>query len=526
MSDAVPISEGPPTGAIEWRRPHPYTLLIELVSSVRDLIFPIAFILLQGSGDSETFVTEILPLIAIVLPIGTAIARYFTTRYALTDEALLHNYGIIKRNKQVLPRRNIQNLSTSAGLIARATGLQELTISDASQGGDINLRLLSVEDAESLMSLLRQESGATVAQPGEHGTVDPLNPTLADYPEPGSSLDRLAAPTSGAAAFVDDPIHELVLSDLVKFRTVTSGGPLMGIAVVIGLLIAYLTIPELSENLSWSGALFVVGPIGAGLVAAFAPVFSLGGFRLWSDPDRLRIKTGLLTEVQLNARRERLQLIRVDRHVLAQKIGLEAVQFETADVEGNTAHVNFLAPAVSSESWQRFASDALGEVELSEADLRKVSPLTKRRSLVRFAMGGITPLLALGAAIAFAEGTSRMLVIAIAVALIAGYLALAVWYANRRAERLGWAVGEDQFLFRSGVVGEQLVLVRKEKLQVLRAHQTYFQRRLGLATLQLGTAGVGLLGNVTLPDLELSVANGVLDHLAEASASTQLSRTL
>lgn len=511
------------SGEIEWRRPHPYTLLIELVSSVRDLIFPIAFILVQGSGDSETFVADILPLIAIVLPIGTAIARYFTTRYALTDEALLHNYGVIKRNKQVLPRRNIQNLSTSAGLIARATGLQELTISDASQGGDVNLRLLSVEDAESLMSLLRQESAAALAQQTA-STTGVASPTSVGGSEP--SLDQLAAPTAGAAAFVDDPIHELVLSDLIKFRTVTSGGPLMGLAVVVGLVVAYLTIPELSENLNWSGALFVLGPIGAGLVAAFAPVFSLGGFRLWSDPDRLRIKTGLLTEVQLNARRERLQLIRVDRHVLAQKIGLEAVQFETADVEGNTAHVNFLAPAVSSESWQRFASDALGEVELSENDLQKVSPLTRRRSLVRFGFGAVGLLAVLGTAIAFAQGTSRTIVIAITCVLAAGYAALAIWYSNRRAERLGWAVGQDQFLFRSGVVGEQLVLVRKEKLQVLRAHQSYFQRRLGLATLQLGTAGVGLLGNVTLPDLDLHVANKVLDHLADASASTRLSRTL
>ncbi len=510
-----PPASAPPIGEIEWKRPHPYTLLIEFVSSVRDLIFPIVFILASG-GSGDALATEALPALALLAPVGFAMARYFTTRYALTEEALLHNYGVLRRNKQVLPRRNIQNLSTSAGLIARATGLMELTVSDASKGGDISLRLLSVEDAEGLMTLLRRDAMESSA-------------AVSDVPPNSGQMPGMAAP-SGASAFVADPIHTLDLIDLVKLRAVTSSGLVGSVMVVLIVVVVAISVPdatrEVTDEMSWSSAIFILGPIAAGLFAAASPVLALGGFRLWSDPDRLRIKTGLLTEVQVNARRERLQLIEVNRHLLAQKLGLEAIRFETADVEGDNANVNYLAPAVARDSWPRFAADALGNVELSETNLNRVSPLTERRSLVRFTLGGIPLVGAFGALLIAAPAGNRGPVVALLALVLVFYVATAVFYSKRRAKRLGWAVGAEQFLFRTGVIAERLILVRKEKLQVLRLHQSFFQRRLGLASVQVGTAGMGLLGVVTLPDLELHTASELMHHLAVASAETPLARTL
>lgn len=496
-----PLAGGQPA----WQRPHPYTLLIEFVSSLRDLIIPILFLSTQG-GD----LFELFPLLAVVLPFGAAAARYYSTRYALTDEALLHEYGVIRRNKQVLPRRNIQNLSTSAGLIARATGLVELTASDASQGGDVKLKLLSVEAAEGLMTLLRADAAAAsraIAQPA---------------PGPGAA----PPPSLAAQPFAAEPMYATAIDDLVRFTVVTSGGPIVAGILSIVAIVVVVAMPEVLAELSLGSAIFVLGPVGAVVVPALAPIFAFGGFRLWSDPDRLRIKTGLLTEIQVSARRERMQLVQVDRHVFARRLGLEAIRFETADVETGSSRVNHLAPAVAFDSWPRFASDALGEVELGEADLHRVSPLTRRRSLIRLTAAAVPLVGALTAAIVLAPGANRLVLTGFSAVILIGYGLIAVWYASRRAARLGWALGTDQFLFRTGVIAEKLYLVRKEKLQTLRLHQSFFQRRLGLANITLGTAGLGALGLVSLPDLEVPVAEELLAHLADASASTPLERTL
>ncbi len=493
---------------IEWCRPHPYTLIIEFVSSIRDLIIPILFLMLQGGG-----LGELLPLVAIVLPLGAAVTRYYSTRYALTEDALLHDYGVFKKHKQVLPRRNIQNLSTSAGLIARATGMVEIIASDASQGGDVKLRLLSVEDAERLMTLLREDVASTQA---------------AAISAEGADDSGLAPPTVGPrfTPFSSAPVHSTTIADLIKFTLATSGGAVVAILLVIALVVVFFAFPDVFQDLSVGSAVVAFGMIAAIVVPAVSPILSLGGFRLWSDPDRLRFKTGLLTEVQVSARRERMQMVQVDRHLVARRLGLEAIRFETADVETGTARVNYLAPAVAFDSWRSFASDALGEVELAESDLHRVSPLTRRRSLFRHAFGSI-PLIILFAVVAgFAPEENRTIIIAVAIVTLVSYASRAVWHANRRAARLGWALGDDQFLFRTGVVAEKLYLVRKEKLQTLRLDSSVFQRRLGLATITLGTAGVGELGLVSLPDLELAVAEDLLARLSEASAATPLSRTL
>ncbi len=503
MSDvAEPLIDS--AAQIDWKRPHPYTLLVEFVSSLRDLILPIAFIATRG-GDSA----EIFPMIAVILPLGAALARYYSTRYALTSEALLHEYGVFKKNKQVLPRRNIQNLSTSAGLIARATSLVEVTASDASQGGDVKLRLLSVEDANALLTLLRGSSAMPAAAP----------PGFVSQDAPSFAAPRVDP-------FEAAPIHATRMGDLVKFSGATSGGPLLGIALLVAAIVAYFAAPELREGVSRGTIIFALGPAAAIVLPALNPIFRLGGFRLWSDPDRLRIKTGLLTEIQLSARRDRLQLVQVDRHVFARLLGLEGIAFETADVETGSVGVKYLAPAVALDSWPMFAADALGMVELSEEDLQRVSPLTERRSLVRWGIGGIAVLGALAAAAIAAPNGNRRAVVVIGLIVLALYTATARWHASRRARRLGWAVGEEQFLFRTGVIAEKLYLIRKEKVHYVRLHQSFFQRRLGLTSISIGTAGFGGLGRATLPDLENAVAADLADRLAIASAATPLARTL
>lgn len=520
-----------------WHRPHPLTLLIELVSAIRDLIFPIILVLANTGGFQDA-----LSMLVIVVPAGTATARYFSTRYALTDDALHHHYGVLRRNSQVLPRRNIQSLSTSAGLIARATGLVELTASDASQGGDVNLRLLSVGEADRIMVLLRADiaarsNEAAVSAEHEPAVAGPLTvgPPAAGPPEltPHSFDPAPPTPLSGrpeGVPFVGDPLHETATADLVKFTAITSITGIVGTLVAAFPVLGWIGLSALGvlpEDISFSrGALPVVAiPL---LIAAFSmvqPVLTLGGFRLWSEPDRLRIKTGLLTEVQFSARRERVQRVRVNHHLLAARLGLERVEFTTADVEGASSQAEYLAPATALETWPLLAEDVLGAVELGEGDLQRVSPLTQRRQLIRFAVGGI-PIVAVIAAATLLTQSFRALVALAGAIVFVLYAVFAVWFSRRRAQRLGFALGDQQFMARTGVINESLALVVKDKVQALRTSQSFFQRRLGLTSLRLITAGRGSAGITVVPDLPSEVAQALLDSLAQHASHTKTSEIL
>ena len=146
-------------GHLDWRRPHPLTILIELGRAVRSIV--IAVIIVGGGVLDQTAFVELAVLAA---PFGAAIGRWYTTRYAIDEESVHLHHGLLWRTKQVLPRANIQNVSTKAGLLARMGSVVDLQISDASATGDIRLRVITQDEAERLTTLLRSSLPASQAE--------------------------------------------------------------------------------------------------------------------------------------------------------------------------------------------------------------------------------------------------------------------------------------------------------------------------------------------------------------------------
>lgn len=512
---------------MEWHRPHPLTLITLGVQAVTQTVVPLILVLGSSDGDSSIF-GQYAEFLFFLLPLGLALARWYSTRYALDEEAVYLNTGIFKRTKQVLPRANVQNLSTTAPLLARATGLVELKISDASADGDIRLRLIERAEAERLTALLRRDVKVPIPDPLPHDSAwASNNPTALPPP-------TLAPPTLHAAGHRPDspPAVNPTTSRLIRSSIAVSGNGFVpaGLFALWLALLNWVNEGFLGDLLpsqipSWAWPLLVIFAVtGVGAMATGARVVTIGGFRLWDDPDRLRMKAGLLTERQVTARRDRIQLIKVNRPWLMRRLGMEEVRFSTADVEDpQTAGMTLLNPAADLGDWVELAPRAIGIVELSEAQLQRVSPLAQRRVFIRFALLAIVTLT--GFVIAGVIWSGLMIATGFVTATAIGTIGW--FFARRRYERLGYAIGESQVLTRVGVLNEQLTLLRKEKVQGVVVSSTFFQRRLNLATLSVGTAGHGgSLGGLRLPDLTSSRAFELANVLATHAAATRLERTL
>jgi putative membrane protein len=512
---------------LDWRRPHPLTILLELGRAIRSIL--IAVVVVSGGVlDQAAFLETAL----LVAPFLAAVGRWYTTRYAIDDESVHLHHGLLWRTKQVLPRSNIQNVTTKASLLARIGSVVDLQISDASADGDIRLQVVSQDEADRLTTLLRSSlpspSGAVSEAPPIAATTAPTDGDLGpatDVDHTGAATPDLSAPAPDGPA-VERPAlvaaspRALLLAELTAMSTLALAA-VATIAIAAFSLIVWLE-PDGIEfaALPPSVSAWVVVLVGLGGALFLASVsvvqrlLTLGGFKLWADPDRLRIRVGLLTEARIAARRERIQLIRVERDLLHRRIGFERVSYETADLEvGGTAGTGFLAPVAVAGTWRELATDVFGEVQLGERDLQPVSPLTVRRVFVRFVMVSV-PMLAL----AFVHPA---LPIVIVPWLVGGWL-----YSRARYRELGFALGPDQFLVRKGVFFGRLTLVRLDKVQSVRVEATIFQRRLGLASLSLTTAGHGLGGLVSLPDLPRGTSEELLDTLARRAAETPIAESL
>jgi uncharacterized membrane protein YdbT with pleckstrin-like domain len=518
---------GPPADVeLVWHRPHPLTIIIEIGNALRSLI--VALVVVQGGFLDAGGLIE---LAVIASPLAAAIGRWYTTRYAVGPESVFHQYGLIRRHKQVLPRANVQNVATRAGLVARLGSVVELQISDASSDGDINLRLISRPEADRLTTLLRPATAPTT-HPPVAGTSEPVAGTsepAVGTGEPGATPTAGPAPTPSpptTPAPVGGPIETPPLAaptfGAVVRAEITSVSALMVTATIVALTVTLVrlagSVDELAPAGEWATLVWVVGltPLLVALPGLGSKLMALGGFRLDAEPDRLRITTGLLTEARIALRRERLQRLQVERDLTHQLLGIERIRYVTADVElgATTSATGYLSPVEPLGHWRVLATDALGEIQLDERDLRPVSPLTVRRSRVRFALAA--PLVVAPVAIVhLAFGTLVAL----------GWGAVAWWYSNRRFAVLGWALSEDQYLVRVGVIQQRLTMVRLDKIQSLRLTATPPQRWLGLATVSVSTAGLGSQ-LVSVPDLPTDQAQELLDSLASRSAHTPLADTL
>ncbi len=535
---AEPVVDSAPARALDWRRPHPVTIVVEIGRAVRSVI--LAVLVISGGLLDQS---SILEAALIAFPLVGAILRWFTTRYALDDESVHLHHGLIWRSRQVLPRANIQNVSTRAGVLARAVSVVELQISDASATGDISIRYLRTDEADRLATVLRNPTTASGAGPGapdpsptgSPGDADPANdpatPPGTDLPSPADGGTPIGAPSSLATApppggpavsrppLVAPPFGQLLRTEL------TSTGSVIVLTVIV-VAVATLAAAGLALGIDLAdGAMAIEAQLSAGF-ALLIPVIStatvaigrllaLGGFRLHADPDRLRIQAGLLTEARITARRERIQQIGVTHQLLHRWLGVEQVTYETADLEGEaTLGTRYLAPTAARGTWPDLAREVFGDCQLTEADLRPVSPLAARRIFFRYALGAV-PL----AAVAF-------LVWRPAVILVVAWLAVVWWYARVRGGRIGWAVSDDQYLVRTGAINVGLRLVRLDKIQTLWLTASPFQRRLGLASIRVSTAGRGAGGLVTLPDLTRSEAETLLARLAFRAARTPIAETL
>ena len=496
---------------LDWRRPHPLTILVEIGTALRSVLFAL-FVVRANLIDAGS----LIELTLVAGPLVAALGRWYTTRYALDTEALYYHHGLIWRRRQLLPRANIQNVSTKAGIVARLGSVVELQISDASSNGDITLRFVSKTDAEHLTTLLRSSAPNPALAP-----TPASPPSASPPPEPSPTGAPTGAPVD-APALISPTLRQLLLMEATSIPVMVAVGSAVMLAAS-GSMAIWLQPYELpvelfrgSDVVPWLALLAAVGaPLLLAVFHVATRLTLLGGYRLVAEPDRLRIQVGLLTEARITARRERLQQIKVERDLPHRWLGRERVRFETADIDlTSTPGTRYLSPAGQAGGWRALALEALGRVDLDEPNLAPVSPLTRRRMMFRFGLVSVLWL------------TLALIHWALPIPWIAGWLAAGWWYSRRRYRALGWAMSHDQYLVRSGVILGRLTLVDLDKVQSLRLSSSWFQGRLGLATFQVSTAGHAFAGLVSLPDLDRATAERLLDRLARRAASTPISHTL
>jgi len=476
------------------RRLHPGTIALRFIKEAPQTILalPAAMAFSSKSG-----LTNALYLAAglgvVLLALKWLVWRRF--KYGVGAAEIVIESGVLNRNRRSIPFGRVQDVDIERTFLARLFGLAKVRIETGAGGKDEGL-LDSVSLAEA--NRLREAVRAGRAGAG-----------------PASSTEEVAAGPAARTLFAMDP-PRLILFGLFNFSLVYIAGlfallqtfdrflpfDIYDPARWVGLVDDYL--PARWTFGAVAAVLFVAAALGAvaGMLRTVARDY---GFRLSLEGERLRREQGLFTRKEAVISRRRVQLAQVSGGPVRNLFGWSGLSFQTLGAGTDRGGHQSAAPfATRSE-----IAAVLAEV----APLRLPPPpelvQVSRRHILRKVAGTLVPALA-GIAI-----LSYWLPFAPALLALLPLLGVAA-ALERRFHR--YALADDLLFVSRGVWRRRLWLIPLRNVQSLSLSRGPIQRRLGLATLAVDTAGASMINAPRIVDLRGPAAEELAAEISRRRA--------
>lgn len=452
----------------EPRRTSGWTPVLTALDLLRQFILPLIVVLAFNSGDVLQSAISAGGLIVVFT--GSRIVSWLRQRWWVEDDRLRVRSGLLQIDDRTIPVDRIQRIDRNQTLASRFLGLYELKAETAGgSGSELSLRYLSGPEADTLERWLEVRR-RTDAHAVETERVEELltSTPFRDLIIAGATSNRIGA------------LAVLVGTAFQLFDDATANT----------YEIIERWFPAIAEPFSsgsdaiLAGALLVALALVVGWIASIATtVLRFFEFRLVLTEGELRRSHGLLSRFQASSPLHRIQAVRIDQPLLRRAIGYSSVIAETAGSPGGEGGGSgMLTPIAPGEPAFALTARVLGPEKSAIMDLESVSRLTIRRGFIRALLILTAP--TAGVVYLAVDRGPMAWVLPPILAVATGW-----WYARARYRALGFRVTDGHVVTREGVLTRRWWSVPLPKVQTVAIRRSPFQRRLGLATLSVDTAG-------------------------------------
>lgn len=491
-----------------WERLHPSTVAVTGISMAGITIVvgvPVA-IGVASAASLGLAMAWVLPAAVVLIGAVTGydLVRVRRTRYRITEARLEVETGLWFRSHRSLARERIRSVDLTADPLSRVFGLVRVKVGTGETGGgegsatERSLDLDSVSRAAGerlrIELLRRRASGEAEYREAGDERLATWRPVWLRYAPLSFLTPALAAGLVGAIFQVAEWFG---LSRVpVEFVTELVGrhGPwtVLGLGTVVFLTAGALGSLLLQAESSWN-------------------------HRLDREPGgTLRVRRGLFVSRSLSLEEERIRGVEIVeplgiRAAGAARLDVIAIGLKSAD---NASDLTTLVPAAPRHLVRDTADAVTGP--MSSTALAP-HPRTARTRRLRWAAAvtlGFTATALAAHLVVELPAFWRVVTILVA-ALLAGW---AIWSAFDAYSALGHAIDGDYLITRHGSLRRSTVRLRRSGIIGWRIRQSFFQRRLGLITIDATTAaGQGHYALLDVGEEDgLAVASGATPGLLEA----------
>ncbi len=500
-TDAAEDAAATTLGAVrEPQRLHPLTLLLRVGTSLPALVI-ILLPILRNPGSTENVTSLVLGALYGVFALPAILLQYWRFSYRITPKQIVIQSGVFNRKNRSIPIERVQNIQIERNLVARLFGIAKVKLETAgSTSTEGSLEYVHQDEARKIRQVVRsfqrdaEGSDAAAANADAEDAAD--KDTLLDMP-----LRRVLL--SGAFRFS-------LLYLAVIFTVLELFNPE---ALVERVLRARGRMEWVSEIVFSHPALAILATVGAAIVLGWLSgigvhVARYYNFRLWLDGDKLRKRHGLFTVTEGTIPLDKVQALILRTNPFMRAFGWYELKVQTIGLDVEEQGHRVIAPFAGAERILELARQ-VRSVQLPESFTR-VSRLTIRRRFIRYT--AVLAALLLPAVYFWPAGWLHL-----------GGVVLPWWGFGLVPFILGWAVlqyrnhmyasGEDGFYIRRGVLSHYLWILPVEKFHVFHATASIFQRRLGLKTLFVDTAGAATFEYPEVIDVPAAEADAQFDTL-------------
>jgi putative membrane protein len=467
---------------VTWRRLDRRMLLIHPIQEIPRALPALFAVFVAGSNSGRGLLWI---AVGLAITLGLAVSRWFTTRYRIAEDRVEVATGLFRRRVRAVSRDRIRTVDVTARAMHRLLGLTRVEIgtgrSDREEGGGVRLDGLPAAEAAALRAELLHRRPSPEAPAAAHAGSD--EPVEAPAEPPETELARLD-------------------SSWIRYAPFTLSG-VVSIGIVAGFVLNLLNeagfdvgdsgaVHDVADSLGHAPVVLIAIALVALAIVAVVVASTVGyalsfwDFRLTRHAGgTLHVTRGLITTRATTIEERRLHGAEISEPLLLRAVGgarLIAIATGLRVGRGAERGGSLLVPPAPRSEVERVAADVIGTAEPMACPLVAHGPRARTRRHTRAL--GVWALLAVALAIGhWAIGGPWWLLLVAVVAL-----PVAAALAADRYRNLGHAVAGRRLVARSGSLVRRRCVVGAEGIIGWNLERSFFQRRVGLATLTATTA--------------------------------------
>ncbi|MFC6715032.1 PH domain-containing protein [Branchiibius cervicis] len=488
-----------------WRRLSPRMLLVHPFKEIGRFLPALVAAAIFGSSTGDPWWFVVIVTVAFLI-VGAL--RWWTTRYRFTADRVELQHGLFTKQLLTTPIDRVRSVDVTASPLHRVLALAKVRIGTGAGESDLVLDGLTGAQAANLRAeLLHRDPQLRAGGGAQEDLEQPLgervlltwNPTWVRFApfNPSNMVIVLVL-----AGFVFRIANDLHLNPSSNPEIHDAIDWLRGLVLPLAVLLATVAVLALAAVLAMAGYLL-----------------AFYGFRLTADEvgHTWHVTRGLLTTRSTSLDTRRIRGVTINQPVPLRWVGGARLSAITTGLHSrheerrSRDEADLLSPPAPLPVVAALASDVVATAVLTHP-VKAHGPVATRRRFTR----ALWPTLVVVAGLVIAATIGPLPHwVAYAAPILLPAAALLAW---DRARRLGHAIAGDYLLSRTGGLGGAMHVVRTDGTVAVVMRRSYFQRRQGVASVELATAA-GAQGYTVL-DVPLAQATSLAATLMASERRT------